>query len=272
MPRGALAVTHLTALDLPPVALVEAAAAAGLEAVCLRTSPAVPGGAAYPLAEAAERRALLAAVEATGVRVLAVEQVGLHAGLDVRACEPLAEIAAGLGATALAVAGDSDDLALVADRLAALAELVRPFGLVVELEFMPFRAVRTLADAAEVVTRAAAPDARIVVDALHLHRSGGVPADLAALDPALLGPLHLCDAPLAHPPGDALATEARTGRRVPGHGAMPLRAMLDAMPPTADIVLEVPVAGAYPGLDPAPAIARLADETRAFLAAGGGEG
>lgn len=260
-----LALTHLTALDLDPVALVEAAAGAGISAVCLRTSPAVAGGLAYPLHSTSARAALRRTLAATGVVVLAVEQVSLSEALDLHDCEPIAEVAADLGATRLAVAGD-DDVEVVADRLAALAELVRPYGLAVDLEFMPFRPVRTLADAVEVVRRAACPATHVIVDALHLDRSGGSPGDLAVVEPALLGPLHLCDAPAVAPPADELAAEARTRRLTPGSGGLPLTELLRAMPTDADVVLEVPVAARYPHLAPAAAIALVAADTRRFLA------
>lgn len=237
----AIGITHLSALALPPVAFVEAAAAAGLQTVCLRVSPAVPGGVAHPLDRPAERRELLGALEATGVRVLGVEQLSLCEELDVAACEPVAQLAAEIGATRIAVAADSADHGLVAEQLAALASLVTPYGLAVDLEFMPFRAVRTLGEAVAVVRRASVPGVHVLVDALHLRRSGGDPTDVAALDPALLGPFHLCDAPAAAPPPEELAAEARTRRLAPGDGGLPLADLVAALPPGTDVVLEVPV-------------------------------
>src|SRR5207249_1674731 len=106
---------------------------------------------------------------------------------------------------------------------------------------------RTLADAVRVVDRAGRPEGAVLVDALHLQRSGGTPADVAALAPQRLPYCQLCDAPaepvwsggaqvLTEAPADALAvalTEARTGRLMPGDGELPLRDLVDALPPDA---------------------------------------
>jgi hypothetical protein len=66
---------------------------------------------------------------------------------------------------------------------------------------------------------------------LHLSRSGGSPADLAAVDPALLPYLQVADAPAAVPVDLAsLVDEARYGRLLPGEGVLPIRDVIEAVP------------------------------------------
>ena len=55
------------------------------------------------------------------------------------------ETGAAIGASRLTVGGDSADFSAVADKLAEMAELALPYGIAVDLEFMPFRPVQSLA-------------------------------------------------------------------------------------------------------------------------------
>lgn len=241
--RQRIGLSPLGFLELSPPSFVELAGQAGFDAVALRLRSASPGGLAHPLRVGdAPSRATLDAVRATGVTVEHVEVLSLGED-DVARDRPLLEAAAALGARRVLATGDHPDTSLVADRLAALCELARELGLVVDLEFMPFRPVATLAAAIAVATRAGGPrvGAHVLVDALHLARSGGVPADLAAAPPTLFGVCHLCDAPAAPPATGSLVDEARGGRLLPGEGALPLEALVRALAPDTTYVSEVPL-------------------------------
>jgi sugar phosphate isomerase/epimerase len=122
---------------------------------------------------------------------------------------------AALGASRLAVSGDSADFSILAQRLAEMCDLARGYGIAVDVEFMPYRPVRCLADAIEVVKRAERPNAHILVDALHLFRSGSALQELARLDPAMIGTFQICDAPSHAPPPDELVIKACTRRLRP---------------------------------------------------------
>jgi len=104
-----------------------------------------------------------------------------------------------------------------------------------------------VADADAIVARAAHPAGGVLVDALHLCRSGGSPADVAPLaraNPRRYPYLQLCDAPLVAPAGGerGLYAEAVAGRLAPGEGELPLRELLDAMPAGVPLSIETPVA------------------------------
>lgn len=269
-PRPTLGLAPLGFLELEPPELVSVAAAAGFTGVTLRLRSAVPGGVEHPV-PAGSRLAqrTLERVAATGVAVDHVELVSLGRDTDDDAVRRLVDDGAALGARRVVATGDDLDLRLVADRLAAVCELASEARLVVDLEFMPFRPVATLGQALEVVALTGRPDAHVLVDALHLARSGGVPADVAAARPELLGACHLSDAPTVPPPPDHLAEEARAARLLPGAGSLPLPALVAALPPATAFVAEVPLGGREAGLSPVER-ARLVHRATAPLLAGRG--
>jgi sugar phosphate isomerase/epimerase len=270
--RSDLALAPLGFLELDPPALITLAAEAGFRFVTLRTAHALPGGIHYPLRPgSAEAREAAARLAGTGVAVLQVELVSLHRATDVPAVRPLLESGAELGATRLVVSGDDPDLSVVAARLAEVADLAAGYGITVDVEFMPFRELGTLGSALGVVAAAGADNVAVMVDALHLARSGGTPAEVAAADPRRLRVVQICDAPLVAPAAERLATEAREGRLLPGDGALPLEMLLAAMPEDAVCVGEVPMAGS--SLSPAEraraifeATARLVERRRQLRA------
>lgn len=260
-----LSLAHLSELDTPPLALVDLAAAAGFASIGLRTIAAAPGGVEYPLRSAGEQAALRSRLDATGVELLYIEMISLTEAMRPEDYRPALEIGARLGATRLAVGGDSADLGAMADQLAAIASLAAEHGIAVDLEFMPFRGVRSLEDAVEVVRRAGRPNAHILIDALHVFRSGSSLDLLRSLDPAMLGTFQICDAPLQPPPPAELVIEARTRRLLPGEGGLALWPLIDALPPDIPLGVEVPLAGQYPSLSPTERAGMLVAGTRVFM-------
>jgi sugar phosphate isomerase/epimerase len=183
-------------LDAPPPQLVTAAARAGFDAVGVRVRPAADEP-AYPMLDDTQMmRETVARLADTGTRVLDVEVLRLRP--DSRHEDALRILDAGvrLGArAALVICNDPDEARLV-DRLAAVCAAAGERGLRACLEFMIFSSVRTLADALRIVQRTAHPAGAILVDALHLQRSGGTPAEVAATRNRLLPYAPLCDASL----------------------------------------------------------------------------
>jgi sugar phosphate isomerase/epimerase len=258
-----LSLAHLSELDVPPLELVELAARAGFASIGLRTSPASPGGVEYPLRTATEQAEMRRCLAANGVSVLEVEMVPLSEKTRVADYKPMLETGAAIGASRLTVGGDSADFSAVAEKLAEMCELAQPYRIAVDLEFMPFRPVQSLAHAVEVLRRARHPNAHILIDALHVFRSNSEIDQFASIDPAMLGPFQICDAPAAPPPD--LVAEARTRRLLPGHGELPLWKLIDALPPGTRFGVEVPLASQRPDLDPGARLALLVSTTREFL-------
>jgi sugar phosphate isomerase/epimerase len=100
------------------------------------------------------------------------------------------------------------------------------------LEFLPIFSVGTLAEAAGIVRTIGAANLGVLIDTLHLDRSGSRLEDAGGV---ALPYLQLADAGPVRPADDTgLRVEALEGRLLPGDGVLPLIDVLRAVP-------EVPV-------------------------------
>src|SRR5262249_18334984 len=135
------------------------------------------------------------------------------------------------------------DEARTIERFCELCDGAAQYGLNVCLEFAIYTGVRTVAHAASILARAKRSNASILIDTLHFSRSGGLPADVKQIDPALFRYAQICDASADMPgPTDtpALIREARTGRLLPGEGVFPLAELGAAPPAGAPLAIEAP--------------------------------
>ena len=243
MTRVVLGLAHLTALELSPSALVAEAARAGFGSIGLRVIPATTGGPAYPTRVGTEaHRALKQILTAESVRLNDVEFIQLTPEIDVQAFAGVLEAAADLGAISVTVSGDDQDQARLTAHFAELCDLALAFGLRVDLEFMRWRAIGALPQALAIVRQAAKSNGAILVDALHLTRSGGKAADLISVSDEWLRAAQICDAGADAPATEAaIIAEAREGRLPPGEGALPLGDLLKALPADTILSVEMPM-------------------------------
>jgi sugar phosphate isomerase/epimerase len=261
----ALAPTSLA--DATPVEHVTAAAAAAFDLVGVRLhrSPGLPF---HPVVgDPTRERALTRALTDGGIRVLEIFSFYLEPATDVATFVPALELGAALGGRYAMVIGQDPEPARLTDNFARLCDVAGPLGLVPTLEFVPFRALATLEQALAVLRAAARPNAAICLDPLHFARGGGSPAQLAGLDPALFPYAQLSDGVLGPGEPDLAAVRANGlgERRLPGEGALPLAALLAALPAGLPLSVEVPMPRG--GAVGAAAWARrLHDHTRGFLA------
>ena len=211
-----------TILDVDPATAVSVAAEAGFSAVGIWHDPSTW--------TAATTRDVAKRLADTGVIALDVEPIifgrGEHHG------ERVIEITAALDARFVLVASGPAPVADVVRELARLCDLavVAAPGVTLVLEFLPIFSVGSLAAAVKAVRAVGAPNLGVLVDTLHLDRSGSTPSDLAAhLD--LFAYLQLADAPqLIDSSPKALREEALHGRLLPGEGVLPLAEVLAAVP------------------------------------------
>lgn len=259
---------HLTVLEVGPPELITLGAEAGYPAVGLRLNSPMQGGIEYRLrAGTSAMKETLQRMADTGVRVFDIEVLVLASDTDVAAYTETLEAGAALGAKRVCVNIDDADRDRAIDRFAALCELGARFDLAMDVEFMIWRAVATLEDAAEVVTKAGKANGAILLDTLHLIRSGGSASSLAALDPRLIGSVQLCDAPLTRLSSLSITDEARTDRLPPGEGELPLHDILDALPINVPLAVEVPLTRRHPRLTPLERARRVRVATHALLEA-----
>src|SRR5690606_18207793 len=106
-------------------------------------------------------------------------------------------LGAKLGArAAIAHIHDSDSYR-ASKTLRRFADMAAHFGLEVGLEFMPLSpACPDLATAVNLIRAAGANNIKLGIDALHLVRSGGNPAEVAVVDASLIGYIQICDGPM----------------------------------------------------------------------------
>ena len=264
-----IALSALTVLDAPAPVAVDAAAHAGFDSVTFRLTDGV-NAQSYPLVDdAVLRRETLAHLNHHGLGVLDVEVVRLRDGIDVPALGPVLEVAAALGARHLLVINQSLDEARAAEAFGAICAQAQPYRLRPVLEFMAFTATRTAEDALRLVERAGHDGGGVLVDALHLSRSGGSPAELHSIvqqAPGRFPYAQLCDAPSAAPQGGrrGLYQEAVESRLLPGEGKLPLAEMVRALPAGIPLSIETPVA-AIAHLSPQARAQRALDATRRLL-------
>jgi sugar phosphate isomerase/epimerase len=231
-------------LDASPAEQVTAAATAGFDALGIRVMPAAAEKIHPMLDDTPMMRETLARLTDTGLRVLDVELIFLRP--EHRPQEALAVLDAGhrLGARFALTLGYDPDESRLADRFAWLCEQAEQRGIRPGLEFMKYSPVQTLDAAVRIVQRAGHPAGAVLVDALHLQRSGGTPAQLATVPPELLPYGQLCDGPLepVWPDDDAARVESRTNRFYPGDGEFPLVELINALPADGALSVEAPVA------------------------------
>lgn len=237
-----VSLANLTMVDVRPDELVAAASAGGFNAIGLRIRPGNP----LPMPEEIVGRPdvirrIRARIQDAGLQLLDCEACAILPGTDASAFDATLDAAAQLGARGVNATGCDPDLDRTVEVFASLCERALARGLRVALEFLPYRSVRTLADAQRVIERSGASNAGILVDALHLSRSGGDPDDLAGLPEGAISHAQLCDAGAAIPPLEALPEEARFGRLYPGDGALWLDRLAERLPPGLPLALEAPV-------------------------------
>lgn len=233
-----LSLHHLVAIEISAAELVKVAAAVGADRVCLFVQ-SMPGASDFPLVRPEDVPEVGRVMQGTGVTACNLEYFGLAADVDVGSFRPALEIGARLGATrATALAFDAD-MARLADHFSQFCELTPEYGIDASVEFMPLTPLASFAQAVTLVRAAGHAGRTIALDMIHMVRTGGLPSDLTASGPGLIGYAQLCDGP-------KVATadyreEAVHNRMPPGEGEWPLAQFLKQIPPDVPLSVEVPM-------------------------------
>ena len=218
-----------TVLDVSAAQAIDAAQGAGFDACGLR--PTADELAPERLVQLRQR------LDDSGLTLLDVEVVRLHGLDDATAHLRLLDAAAVLGAGHVLAVSEHLEHGATVEAVAWLAEQAVQRGVRVALEFMVFTSVRSLGEALRVIADAETRHVGVLVDALHLERSGGTPQDLARIPAGQLAYVQLCDA--GHEAPADLADEARHHRLLPGDGALPLVALAQAAGRAVPLSIEV---------------------------------
>jgi sugar phosphate isomerase/epimerase len=195
------------------------------------------------------------AMRDNGIRIGLGEGFGVRSGSDITDRADDLDLMAELGAEHINAVSLEPDL----------ADMVGERDMIFTIEFAPPNAISTLQSALAAIDHIGAGKSRLLLDTMHYFRSGATVADLAALDPDLIGYVQLCDAPLVSD-GGSYMEEAMFGRMVPGEGDLPLRAFVAALPQDMPIGLEVPIlAETLAAGSPVAVAARAVSGARAIL-------
>ncbi len=238
-----LGIDFISGFSLPPTALARLAAELGCTSISAVLSPPPFNPENYPdwslRTDKALRRELIDTLAATGVVLALAEGLFVMPGLEIESYAQDLDIMAELGAERVSAISFDPDLDRSFDQFAKAAEMAGQRGLTTVTEFAPCFTVTDLPTALAAVRHVGRADFRITLDTMHLFRSGGTAADLAALDPGLIGYVQLCDVP-TEPALPLYMDEGMYERLAPGEGDAPLVDVLRALPGDVPISIEIP--------------------------------
>lgn len=235
-----LTLHQLCLRDTDPERLAGVAAETGFPFVSVFLHPPAPQLDIFPrLHPGPQTRAFRAALEAGGVRVHNIEALPFSGRTDPADYLPVLDHAAEIGAMRATALIHDRDLGRASARLSETCDAAAARGIAMSIEFMAFSTLPTVTGAAAFVRANGHPNLSLLLDPLHLARTGGSPADLDDETARQVGALQFCDAPLAAP--DDAFREAVEDRAIPGEGELPLQDILDRAAPGLPLDVEVPM-------------------------------
>jgi sugar phosphate isomerase/epimerase len=200
----------------------------------------------------ATTRAIRIQARDAGVQLLDCEVAWILPGAPDPWLTELVHITAELGAQNLLCVSSDPDMAATAAKFQTLVDAAQGTGVRVNLEFGIFTEVKTLAMARAVLEATEGEAKALLVDTLHWARSGGTAEELQAIPREWLSYCQPCDAPAQGPDVtdfDDIIDDAINRRMPLGKGALPLAAMVDALPDHLPMAIEersAALRGAYP--------------------------
>lgn len=264
-----LAIEFISVLGLPPIEFVEVAAALDVRKIGFACGQIVALPELYAPWTLRGNPGLVRDVKQAladhGVSLSLGEGFLIRPGVEITDQSADMDVLAELGAPIVNVVSLEGDAARADDQFAQFSALAAARGLDASIEYMPAMPIGTLAAARDLVVRSGQPNARILLDAMHLFRSGGSAEDVALLDPELVGYAQICDVPLVSAHED-YSIEARFDRRIAGEGELPLQDFVNALPATCVVGLEVPMRDkALAGIGPVERLKPAVEAARKLL-------
>lgn len=237
-----LSLDHLTVTDTTPAQLAQAAHAAGCAGMCLFLHPMAELPLMPPfdiVGDRAARAEVRAVMDDLGVVLDLAYPFSLGGRTDLAAFAPAMECAAELGAGLLNVLVYDRDAVRRADMFGRFCNMAARFGHRVAVEFYPQSQVPSLTAALELVGQVGRPGAvGVNADLLHLMRSGGTIADLAAAPAGSVLFAQVADGPMVAPADRDL--EASSERLLCGEGAFDVAGFVAALPSDCPVSVEIP--------------------------------
>ncbi|WP_413542552.1 sugar phosphate isomerase/epimerase family protein [Citricoccus nitrophenolicus] len=273
-----LGVAPLSALDLPVLDYVRAAANAGFAAVGLRVEPVSAGDPTFPRdLTSPQFRELEAALTDANLEVLDVEVFSVDPGTTRSDWLQVMEVGARLGASYLNIVGGHDSAAEFEDIVGQLSGDARDHDLLPVLEPVAYRPFNDFSLAVQIARNVGCA---VEMDVLHFLRTG-TSLDLVREHRDLFPVFQLCDAPAsmethgallqdlaATGEGDPAVAESRSLRLLPGDGDGPIRELLSILGDRTRISVEIPNVKARGDLSAEEYLALLHNRAQHYLADG----
>jgi sugar phosphate isomerase/epimerase len=261
---GRLSLGWLTVCGATPLEQISAAASAGFTDVGLKFARR-PGDTEPALAEKPWLFGDIArALRDHRIALLNMGGIWLDGRPPLDWCRPALEAGAALDARFVVAVVSDPDRRRVVDHFASLCEVCGALGMSVVIEFFAYSAVRTIEEAHRIVVASQQANAGILLDALHLYRSGASAESLRRVPRGLIKLAQICDAPAQPPPPAQLSYEGRHDRLDVGQGGLPLLDFARALPAGVPIEVEVP-SKRHAGITHAKRAALAAEAARGLL-------
>ncbi len=267
---ASIGIEAISLFGLPPVETVNLAADLGCTGISTGLTSFPSGVADYPpfslRDDPALRREMIAVMTDRGVSISLGEGLNVRAGTDIRDLAGDLAIFHELGVRRVNTVSLDSDLARSFDQFAVLAEMTAEAGVELTIELSPPLVVNDLPTALAVLRHVNLPHFKLLIDTMHVVRSGATAADIAALDPALIGYVQICDAPRV-PTIASYMEESMYERMIPGEGELGLRDIVAALPHDRFFSIEVPQRSeALAGKGPRERLGKCVEATRRLLA------
>ncbi len=233
MAKQEFSLAHLTVLGCAPPEMTYIAARAGYDYVSIRTIHLdLPGEPNYALTDNPQMlKQTKRALASTGLRVHDIELARVYEGVHPTKYLPAMEVAAELGAKAVLSSIWSGERDLYIEKFGEICDLAKPFGLTVDLEYVPIAAVASLAQAVDVLHAVNRSNAGLMVDMHHFHRARDDAADLDTAPREWFHFAQLCDAPAEIPSERAeMIRIMREARMYVGEGGIDVAGILAHIP------------------------------------------
>jgi sugar phosphate isomerase/epimerase len=188
------------------------------------------------------------ALAETDITALDIEVVWFRPGEPLDTHNRFVEIAKAIGARNILCVSSETDINETKKRFKHFCQLAEGSDIRVALEFLAITEINSLAKALEVVNDVAHPAGGILIDTLHLQRTGSCVQDIVELTQArseppihLLPYLQLCDASetLEDQSFDGILEDALYLRKLLGEGQLPLEDILRAVDANMPLSLEI---------------------------------
>jgi sugar phosphate isomerase/epimerase len=240
-----LGIDSQTVFGMPPVEQILLTAKLGCGHVSLTRMPPPWKFDRFPpwslLDDLALRRETKAALRDTGVVLTVAEGFVIRSEASPRDWATEFDLMAELGAESVSSVSMEPDAARALGQMDLLASMAAERDMLFLFEFAPPHTFNSLEKALAAIQTIGGTNARLLIDTMHLFRTGGTVADVSAIDPQLIGYLQLCDAPLSGNIGPDYYREASFERKCPGEGELPLAELLKSLSCDVKIGLEVPM-------------------------------